>query len=174
MKRSSFDPTRPFPASPLHLLWFGRRVRRFFEWIGQHLVDIILLERTKFTVNNTSHCTHRSFNLPANIFCGQLNAISVERFDRRFDCWNRIVDQFGGIVDSRSERVGIGRWHTIVSRDSQLFVGKFSVHKMLFIRLKRPRLNVFDEVRHVGQHLENHCDFVEMITNNRSPKGFVH
>ena len=60
---------------------------------SDNLVDIILLERTKFTVNNTSHCTHRSFNLPANIFCGQLNAISVVRFYRRFDCWNRIVDR---------------------------------------------------------------------------------
>ena len=34
---------------------------------------------------------------------------------------------------------------------------------MLFIRLKRLRLNVFDEVQHVGQHLENHCDFVEVL-----------
>ncbi len=73
------------------------------------------------------------------------------------------MDQFGGIVDSRFERDEIGRWHTIVSRHSQLFVGKFAVHKMLFIRLKRPRLNVVDEVRHVGQHLENNRDFVEMI-----------
>ena len=73
------------------------------------------------------------------------------------------MDQFGGIVESSIERDEMGRWHTIVSRDSQLFIGKFAVHKMLLIRLKRPRLNVVDEVRHVGQHLENHRDFVELI-----------
>ena len=127
------------------------------------MVDNILLERTVFTVNNTSHCTHRSFNLLANIFCGQLNAISVGRFYRRFDCLDRIVEQFGDLVDSRFERDEIGRWHIIVNRDSQLFVGKLAFHKMLFMRLKRPRLNFFDKVRHVRQHLENHRDVVETI-----------
>ena len=73
------------------------------------------------------------------------------------------MDQFGGIVESSIERDEMGRWHTIVSRDSQLFIGKFAVHKMLFIRLKRPKLNVFDKVRRVGQHLKNHRDFIQMI-----------
>ena len=73
------------------------------------------------------------------------------------------MDRLGGIVDSRFERDEMGCWHTIVSRDSQLFIGIFSAHKMLFIILNRQRINLFDEVWYVGQHLKNHRDFVEMF-----------
>ena len=84
------------------------------------------------------------------------------------------MDKFGGIVDSRFERDEMGCWHSIVSCDIEIFVGKLTVHKMLFIGLKRPGVNVFDKVRRVGQRLENHRDFVQMVQIIGRQKAFFY